>query len=61
MNNPYHGAANAFEGDDDIEEINKSITNIHLAHNANTEATNTEMAALRSEVAATRQAMVATQ
>ena len=40
-NNPYHGAANMFnEGDDSIEEINESITNIHLAHNANTEATN---------------------
>ena len=61
VNNPYHGAANIFEGDDDIEEINESITNIHLAHNANTEATNTEMAALRSEVVATRQAIVATQ
>ena len=38
-NNPYHGAANAFaDGDDSIEEINESITNIHRAHNANTEA-----------------------
>ena len=61
-NNPYHGAANAFtDGDDGINEINESITNIHLAHNANTEATSTEIAALRAEVAATRQAMVATQ
>ena len=61
-NNPYHGAANAFaDGDDSIEEINESITNIHRAHNANTEATSAEMAALRAEVAATRQAMVATQ
>ena len=60
VNNPYHGAANAIGGDDDIEEINKSLTEIHLAHNANAEATNTEMAALRAEVAATRQAMVTT-
>ena len=46
-NNPYHGAANAFtDGDDSIDEINESITNIHRAHNANTEATSTEMAAL---------------
>ena len=46
-NNPYHGAANAFtDGDDSIKEINESITNIHRAHNANTEATSTEMAAL---------------
>ena len=45
--NPYHGEANAFtDGDDSIEEINESITNIHHAHNANTEATSTEMAAL---------------
>ena len=61
-NSPYHGASNAFtDGDDSIDEINESITNIHCAHNANTEATSTEMAALRAEVAATRQAMVATQ
>ena len=61
-NNPYHEVANAFtDGDDGIDEINESITNIHLAHNANTEATSTEMAAIRAEVAATRQAMVATQ
>ena len=46
-NNPYYGAANALtDGDDSIDEINKSITNIHRAHNANTEATSTEMAAL---------------
>ena len=46
-NNPYHGAANAFtDGDDSIEEINESIINIHRAHNANTEATSTEMVAL---------------
>ena len=61
-NNQYHGAANAFtDGYDSIEEINESITNIYRAHNANTEATSTEMAALWAEVAATRQAMVATQ
>ena len=29
-NNPCHGAANAFiDGDDSIDEINESITNIH--------------------------------
>ena len=40
--NPYHGAANAFtDGDDSIDEINESITNIHRAHNANIEATST--------------------
>ena len=40
-NSPYHGAANAFtDGDDIIEDINESITSIHLAHNANTVATN---------------------
>ena len=61
-NNPYHGVANAFtDGDDSIKEINEYITNIHRAHNANTEATSTEMAALRAEVAETRHAMVATQ
>ena len=61
-NNPYHGAANAFtDGDYGIDEIHESITNIHLAHNANTKATRTEMAALRAEAAATRQAMVVTQ
>ena len=61
-NNPYHGAANAFtDGDDSIEEINESITNIHRARNANTEATSTESAALCAEVASTRQALVATQ
>ena len=54
-NNPYHGAANTFtDGDDSIEEINESITNIHGAHNSNTEATIAEMAALCAEVAATR-------
>ena len=38
-NNPYHKAANAFtDGDDSIDEINEPITNIHRAHNANTEA-----------------------
>ena len=46
-NNPHHGAANTFTDEDDsIEDINQSITNIHLAHNANTAATSAEMAAL---------------
>ena len=61
MNNPYHGAANAIGGDDDIEEINELLTEIHLAHNANAETTNTELAALCAAVASTRQALVATQ
>ena len=61
-NNPYHGAANTFaDGKDSIEEINESIKNVHRSHNANTEATSAEMAALYAEVAVTRQAMVATQ
>ena len=61
-NNPYHGVVNAFtDGNGSIEEINESITNIHHAHNTNTEATSAEMVVLESEVAATRQAMVATQ
>ena len=61
VSNLYHGAANAIGGDDDIEEINESLTEIHLAHNANAETTNTELAALRAAVASTRQALVATQ
>ena len=61
-NNPYHGAANTFTDEDDsIEDINESITNIHLAHNTNTAATSAKMAALQGEVAATRQALVSTQ
>ena len=61
VGNPYHGAANAFQGEDDIEDINESLTNIHLAHNANAATTSTELAALRAEVAQGRQALIATQ
>ena len=46
-NNSYHGAANALaDGDDSIDEINESITNIQRALNTNTEANSVKMATL---------------
>ena len=48
-NNLYPGAAYTFtDVDDTIEEINESITNIHLVHNVNTAATSAEAAALQA-------------
>ena len=59
--NPYHSAANAIDGDNNsIRMITELLTNIHLAHNANTQAIKDKLAALHAEIESGKAALIAT-